>query len=308
MKTNKNIIIIILLFSFVYIVKAQEERFNSEWLEIDKKVFLSLSEYISKDEFKIKPFEEEVIGLEIATQSRLWYGCERTTALQFGGYIGNSISIASKNKKIFYFKVLLDIGATKAIKRIAKDDKSIKNSLINNWKLLAYKSKDSSGNDIKIEQYQFLYENNDLKKSFTKSIDNYLGEKTLVKIDSSLIESYSLLMDPYSIYNYGEYCQPREIKPSGRIAIEELIKAKRFDLIKNVLRGYNPEGRAYAIEALVKYHSKNKINLDENDKQVIQKLTKSHLSVYTCTGCFIEKKSYKEIYTDLLIHFPLLQE
>ncbi len=308
MKTNKYIIIIILLFSIVDVVNAQEKGFNKEWLRIDKKVFLSLSEYISRGEFKMKPFEEDIIGIEVATQSRLWYGCERTTALQFGGYIGNSIFIASKNEKLFYFKVLFDIKATKAVKRIAESDEGIERILMNKWKLLTYKSKDSLGNDIKIEQYQFLYENKGLKKSFTKSIDNYLGEKTLVEVDSSLIESYSLLMNSSNIYNYGEYCQTKGVKPSGRIAIEELINAKRFDLIKNVLRGYNPEGRAYAIEALVKYHSKNKTNLDEDDKQVIQKLTKSHLSVYTCTGCFIEKKSYKEIYTDLLIHFPLLQE
>lgn len=305
MKTNKYIIIVNLLFSFVYVVKAQEESFNNEWLEIDKRVFLSFSEYISRGDFEVQSFNDNILNLEMPDQSDLWYGCKRIEVLQSGGYIGNSIVIRSKKGSIFYFKATLNIRATKAIKRVAEYDERIERLLNNNWRILAYKSKDSLGNDTKIEQYQFLYENNDLKKSFTKSIDNYLGEKIPVKLDSSLVESYSLLMDPYSTYNYGEYCQPRGIKPSGRIAIEELINAKRFDLIKNVLRGYNPEGRAYAIEALVKYHSKNKTNLDEGDKQVIQKLIKSYLYVNTCKGCFIENKSYKKIYTDLLSHFPI---
>jgi hypothetical protein len=41
---------------------------------------------------------------------------------------------------------------------------------------------------------------------------------------------------------YGEDGAP----PPGRLEIEELVRARRLDLVRAALRGLNPEGRAWA--------------------------------------------------------------
>ena len=52
-------------------------------------------------------------------------------------------------------------------------------------------------------------------------------------------------MYPTNIYFYAYTIGSTKHVPDGRKAIELLVKNKRFDLITNILMGYNLDGRCY---------------------------------------------------------------
>jgi hypothetical protein len=78
-----------------------------------------------------------------------------------------------------------------------------------------------------------------------------LGGHRPVEVPSYLADAYELLLDPLRPIVYvpaGEDpCGPA----AGRVAMDRLLSAGRDDLIRNVLRGLDPEGRVYACEALL---------------------------------------------------------
>jgi hypothetical protein len=78
-----------------------------------------------------------------------------------------------------------------------------------------------------------------------------LGGHYPARLHPSLADAYDLLLDPLRPIEYvppGEDpCGPAE----GRAALERLLRAGRDDLVRNVLRGLDPEGRLYACEALL---------------------------------------------------------
>jgi hypothetical protein len=70
--------------------------------------------------------------------------------------------------------------------------------------------------------------------------------------------------------------------PPGRQETAALVAAGRFDLLRAVLRGLNPEGRAWAAHALLE-HQKAGTKLDPADAAAIEKLRalplKTHLQL-----------------------------
>ncbi len=78
-----------------------------------------------------------------------------------------------------------------------------------------------------------------------------LGGHRPSSVPRELREAYELLLDPLRpvVYDRGQADErPRE---SGRVALEALLAAGRADLVRNVLRGLDPEGRVYAAAALL---------------------------------------------------------
>ncbi len=78
-----------------------------------------------------------------------------------------------------------------------------------------------------------------------------LGGHRPVSAPRELREAYELLLDPLRpvVYDRGEV--GAGAREPGRLALEALLAAERGDLVRNVLRGLDPEGRVYAAEALL---------------------------------------------------------
>jgi len=97
-------------------------------------------------------------------------------------------------------------------------------------------------------------------------------------------------------YYYGYTCGPGGGEPKGRKAFEKIVEAKRFDLLRNIIRGYNPEGRAYALEAFLAVYSEAEPFLTKEDKSCIKKLLLSDIQINACGGCDAFPESYNEIF------------
>jgi hypothetical protein len=78
-----------------------------------------------------------------------------------------------------------------------------------------------------------------------------LGGHFPARLHPSLTEAYQLLIDPLRPVEYVPPGQDPCGPAPGRAALERLLRAGRDDLVRNVLRGLDPEGRVYACEALL---------------------------------------------------------
>lgn len=71
-----------------------------------------------------------------------------------------------------------------------------------------------------------------------------------LEVPAALAAAYERLFFPYDELLIGWNCGWTRKPAPGRTEIEQLVRAGRFDLIENILRGGNPEGRVYAAQVL----------------------------------------------------------
>lgn len=121
-----------------------------------------------------------------------------------------------------------------------------------------------------------------------------LGPQSEVDVPPELAASYGLLISPFSALHVGEACYFAGTNPEGRKAIEELAEQGRFDLVRKVLRGMNPEGRVYAAQCLMQ-HARTGLTLAPADVSAIQRVRELAIPIWVCDGCLVSTKYAWEI-------------
>jgi hypothetical protein len=125
--------------------------------------------------------------------------------------------------------------------------------------------------------------------AFRQHLSEELGEPVATPIPDTLAPHYELLTSPYSHLHVGEVCYVNAVKPQGRIAVETLQAAGRLDLIRNVLRGPNPEGRVYAAQALLTLAQQG-TPLNPADAAAIKKIRTQPTPIMVCMGCMVHSE------------------
>ncbi len=122
-----------------------------------------------------------------------------------------------------------------------------------------------------------------------------LGQMKAVDVPANLKDYYEVLIAPLSdlMIGFGG-CGYGGGVPYGRQAIDALVKAKRTDLIENVLRGYNPGGRVYAALALLEM-KKQGARLSSDTQSAINRIKSLDIELETCSGCIVTPKTAREI-------------
>jgi hypothetical protein len=112
-----------------------------------------------------------------------------------------------------------------------------------------------------------------------------LGEMPDVpKYGRGISDYCEMLTEPHHSYSLGSACGYAGERPEGHIAIKHLFAEFRFDLIRSVLRGANPEGRVYA--ALILFQAEQiGIPLLDEDRAAIDRIKQLPILVHTCGGC-----------------------
>jgi hypothetical protein len=64
-----------------------------------------------------------------------------------------------------------------------------------------------------------------------------------------------------------------------------LVEARRIDLVVNVLRGYNPGGRVYALLAL-QHLGRSGFSVSQSVAATMRRVQNLKVPVSTCFGCF----------------------
>jgi hypothetical protein len=107
-----------------------------------------------------------------------------------------------------------------------------------------------------------------------------LGDTPASATPPELAEAWRTLTDPLEELVVGTGCGFVGLPPPGFLSTRALVEAGRFDLLRAVLRGPNPEARVFAAHALGAHAA-----LGATDAAAIARLAALPLELRTCEGC-----------------------
>lgn len=132
-------------------------------------------------------------------------------------------------------------------------------------------------------------------KALDAALAARLGERTGAQATDALKRAYEALTSPFDQLTYGHACGYAGTKPTGREHLEKLVLAKRADLLREALRGANPEGRIYAAEGLFAIARLTGKPLEASDRKAIDELRALDQPIKSCSGCMPETRTAAEI-------------
>ena len=127
-------------------------------------------------------------------------------------------------------------------------------------------------------------------RKYQAAVSAELGEMKPAVIPAELQKPFDALIQPIGINSVGD--------SDGEKAIAALVNAERFDLVENVLRGFNPNGRIYAARELLKVQREGRLVLSSDTVAAIAKIRNLDLQIRTVSGCIVNLTHAKEILDD----------
>lgn len=132
--------------------------------------------------------------------------------------------------------------------------------------------------------YQCSFEK--ISTLYFNAVSKKLGPILPLDIPPEIRPQYEYLISPFNNSDVTETgCGYIASVPEGKIAIDSLIESKRVDLVKNVLKGYNPGGRIWAAISLLRmeqqglYLDIDTINTIEIIRELMVPITCCELSI-----------------------------
>ena len=122
-----------------------------------------------------------------------------------------------------------------------------------------------------------------------------LGKPSGAKVPLGLRAALSTLTDAFGELSVGSVCGYAGREPPGRTAVTALANAGRLDLIGDVLRGPNLEGRVYAALELLMAQATRGWALPPADRAAISAIRKLETPVSVCEGCLFGSRSAVEL-------------
>ncbi len=263
-------------FSFVAVsVGAAEKKINPDLLKSDVDLIQRIKSAFGASSAKgedIDKFLKVVMPSDTRADRLLGCGIRQVCMAVYGGYTTIWLNVAVIDKKI----VALDCrqtGYSDSWHQIAPE-------LQKAWGVTPLKQGASS---ITVAEYVE-------QKVIDAATAHEFGAAKLASPPGSLEQPFALLMSPLNQSHVGENCYEGGEKPEGREAIEKLSAAGRYDLVRAVLHGPSPEGRAYA--ALVLNKDKK---ASAEDLAVEEKLKRLNIPVNVCHGCIVSTESFEQV-------------
>ncbi|TRX03228.1 hypothetical protein [Flavobacterium gawalongense] len=278
------ILILIILFKITFSF-GQEEKLNLDWVKLDSIAYNNILRVI-RDPSLLKnkdKFVRSIIPFHIRETKDLGFGLTYIECAQYGGYVTASIKILSFENEIIQYEISYSDKDYKIIESIFK-----KNNVL--------KKKTSHGTD-KCKPHTFCFQNHVLFDKFKGNVSKELGKINLNinTINSDSQYYYNYLINPINSYIFGTFCSDGDFELEGRKAINHFISKNDFTTIKEIIKGYNPEGRIYAVEALLNFVKEGKTTLTKEEKFAIQKIIALKIPIRICYGCIISQSTAKEL-------------
>lgn len=263
-------------FSFLAVsADAAEKKINPDLLKSDvdivQRTKSALGATLAKGE-DLDKFLKVVMPSDTRADRPLGCGIRQVRMAVYGGYTTIWLNVAVIDKKIVALDCMQS-GYSDSWHQIEPDLKKA-------WGVTPIKQGDRS---ITVAEYVE-------QKAIDDATAHELGAAKVGLPPGALEQPFALLMSPLKESHVGESCYDGGEKPEGREAIEKLSAAGRYDLIRAILRGPSPEGRAYAAIVL----NKDK-KASAEDLAVEEKLKRLNILVTVCDGCIVSTKSFEQV-------------
>jgi len=224
---------------------ANSSSINHDWLNEDLKGIEILFRMLPQEGHNtVEGFMERLEGEWNINEEDRGFGAKRVNLRKGFGYIDVYIFIVTFGGKISSLEI--------SIFKPSMDDWILVRKTI-----LGKLKKHNDPRFKEEEQKLFMkYTYPGVLRPFYKSVADKLGAIQPLDVPPKLKAAYDYLISPMNNSEVGDgICFLGPIV-EGKASIDLLIKDQRVDLIQNVLRGYNPGGRIYAVIALLRMERK----------------------------------------------------
>jgi hypothetical protein len=256
---------------------AQTEQINASWLANDIAAIELIQLLISEDQ-NLQTIKAILGRRTRIEENNLGFGAKRIQFHQGNGYTSLSVTLLMVRGEIKDFRLKVS-GSRNSWPQI-------RNYIIEAWKMKA-------GPEFSEIQSGLEYHRS-TDAGLGKIVAEELGELQEVILPNEFKSDYELLMSAEATAVVGAMCGYAGVTPAGQRAIDALFKARRIDLIENILRGYNPGGRVHAALALLKLEEQG-FHLNDEIRATIKKVSELDIEILTCSGCIYSRKTAKEI-------------
>ncbi len=122
----------------------------------------------------------------------------------------------------------------------------------------------------------------ELERALRRRLSDELGSEPANEPPTELADAWRTMTDPFVALDVGNRCGFVGSPTPGFLCAKAFVEAGRFDLLRSILRGPNPEARVFAGHALIEHGP-----LDAADASAIAiaKLAALPLQLRVCEGC-----------------------
>jgi hypothetical protein len=131
----------------------------------------------------------------------------------------------------------------------------------------------------------YFYLNDSLYVKYKKKVAATLGEIAFSDTNRFVRKCFQTLTSPMSELQFGMICGNGGYETEGYLAINYLERKVAIAAIRAIARGYNPEGRMFAVESLLRAAERGDLSLTTDDIATINKVLSLTTEVKTCNGC-----------------------
>jgi hypothetical protein len=250
-------------------------KLNKEWLRKDLELAQTIDPIIKEPLIEIDPFLARLKASDTRVDRSIGFGLRQLQLVRYGGYTTVWIHLVALEKRIV------------AIECVQSADNE-------NWVHIApVLRKAWTRTPVEVTDSNTTLIHYVDRTRIDQVLIRELGNPPKTSASGAYEKSFNLLLSPLEHLDVGESCYITGERPRGRIAIEQLIKARRFDLIRAILRGPSPEGRTYAALALIRAK-----NLTADDDTVVRKLKTLDIPIQVCRGCRISTETFADVILD----------
>ncbi len=278
MKTSLCVVALALLST---VGVGEDDEVNQKWLAMDRQVVNRVRATVPPNKITAAEFIKRLQGSDVRENRDIGFGARRMRIVLYGGHMSAWVRLLIVDKKIAALRIHFDEGG------------AVGDLLLKQWNKKAERQKNGS--------FVYRYNNKKLlariRAAATKTLGKASPEQPEKDLDKVLLRHWRTLTDPMKVYDFGWLCYEDGSAPAGAAAIEALLAAKRLDLVRAVLRSPNPEGRVFAVHALLAAKKKG-AKLAKEDKKAIAFVRESLVPISCCSGCLVSTTTAKKALAD----------
>jgi hypothetical protein len=258
------------------VVQEPTPKLNEEWLASDLARVEQMRAALDAPELTIEGLKSTLKSCDVREDRDIGFGSRCVYIAVYGGYTTTWVRV---------------LGPT----RVGERESRIAGLRLeqagspDSWALIKERLRTAWGRKMRDTEHGLACERDDAKLTLElrKRTEDALGGHVEVQVPKELAAAFELLTSPFQEVVVGKMYGEDGAPPPGRREMRQLVEARRFDLVRAVMHGLNPEGRVYAAHELL---APDRIDL--KDAPAIATLIKLDVDITTAYGCDVELKKF----------------
>ncbi len=248
-----------------------EKELDPEWLARDLRRIEEVRQVLGAAELTVEGLQRALGSPDVREDRDIGFGARRVCLAAYGGYT------------TVWLRVLAEAPADGGESRVAWLAVT-QSGYVDSWGLVAAELRAAWARPVREEAQALAFERVEPERAraLSKRTEEALGGSVAVDVPAEHARAFALLTSPCDDVIVGKAYSIDGGPPPGAEEIRALVEAGRLDLVRAVLRGLNPEGRAYAAHALLAGGE-----LEPRDEAAIDRLRALPVELTVCRGCLV---------------------